>query len=70
MNYTDVKEQLMHAGFTNIKVEAKGDLIIGIFHHNGDTDKISIDGVTSFSVDDWFNKDAKIVIRYHSYPKR
>ena len=65
----DVKTLLEKDGFTNIELRAEGDLITGMLHQEGDVDTVSIDGKTSFSSGTAFNKDAKVVIAYHSFPE-
>lgn len=67
-NYKDVVTRLESEGFTNIKTEGLGDLITGFFHKDGDVKTVSVDGSTSYSSNQKFRPDAKIVIRYHSYP--
>ncbi len=69
LTYQEVVDKLEGLGFTNIKTEALGDLKKGWIHHEGDVDEISINGVKKFSATDIFNKNAEIVVTYHSYPQ-
>ena len=68
-NYADIVTQFEKAGFTNITTEGLEDLITGFLHEENDVKEISIDGDTSYKKDEWFDPDARVVIRYHSYPE-
>ncbi len=65
MNYEAAKQELEDAGFTNITLEPKYDVVLGIFSSVGDVESISIDGKASFSSDSKFDADVPIVITYH-----
>ena len=67
-NVDDIALRFEKAGFTNVAREPMGDLIIGLLHGEGDVEEISIDGNIEFEEGDAHNPDAKVVIRYHSYP--
>ena len=67
-NYQDVVTMFENAGFTNIQTEGKGDLKTGLLHDEGDVDEVSINGDVKYNQDAWYPLDAKIVVRYHSYP--
>lgn len=67
-NYKDVETLLKKSGFTNITVEALGDMKVGILVKEGEVDAVSISGTTSFRKTDRAEADEAIVIRYHSYP--
>lgn len=69
-NYEDVEKKFKKAGFTNIETKGLGDMVVGIFSDEGDVDKVSIDGETEYSSSEYFEKDAEVVIRYHSYPSK
>lgn len=69
-NYEDVVTQLQKAGFTNIKTEALDDLITGLLTKDGEVKQVEIDGKTTFSANTSFAKDSKIVITYHTFPKK
>ncbi len=62
-----VEDILTQAGFINIKKEPLGDLVIGLFHSEGEIKEVTIGGDLKYSKGDRFYPDVKIVIRYHSY---
>lgn len=68
--YDDVKTLLEKDGFTNVELRPMGDLITGVLHKEGEVESVSIDGNTSFTSGTYFDKNAKIVIAYHSYPEK
>ena len=68
-SYEDVVKILEGAGFSNIKLVADPDLINGFLHDDGDVEKVSVGGHTSFSKKDSFDPDVEIVITYHTYPE-
>jgi hypothetical protein len=67
-DFQEVIDDLQNAGFTNIETEALDDLNIGWLTKDGEVDKVSINGDTSFSTSSKFPNDAKIVITYHTFP--
>jgi hypothetical protein len=69
-DYQDVMTELQAAGFTNVETEALDDLIIGWLTKDGEVEKVSVNGNTNFSADRKFPEDAKIVITYHTFPKK
>ncbi|MEH7248167.1 DUF4839 domain-containing protein [Neobacillus niacini] len=69
-NYKTVISELKETGFTNIKTKVLDDLITGFLTKDGEIEQVEINGDTEFSVDDSFQKDSKIVITYHTFPKR
>ena len=64
-NYQDVISDLHKLGFTNIKTEIVYDIYFGVLTSEGDTDKVTIDGISDFEKGDTFPKDAKIVVTFH-----
>lgn len=66
--YTDVMQQLSGAGFTNISTEKIPDLIVGFLHDEGDVVEVSINGSTQFTKGEYVDRNAMIIIRYHTYP--
>ena len=68
-NYQNVEEELRSAGFTNIKTEALGDLIIGFFSKEYSVSKVTVAGKTDYEIDTKFLPDVEIRIYYHSYPE-
>lgn len=69
-SYEDVETQFKNAGFANVKAKGEGDLIAGLLHREGDVDKVSVGGSTTFSKGDWVDANEQVVIRYHSYPAK
>ena len=67
-NYKEAEELLKEIGFSNIVSTALGDLKKGWLQKEGNIKSISIGGSTKFAVGDIFNKDAEILIEYHSFP--
>ncbi len=66
-NYRVVFEKLRGAGFVNITLNKKDDLILGLFIKDGSVDSIIVDGKDCFQTSDLFRPDAKIEIAYHAY---
>ena len=63
-NYVSVQKQLEAAGFTNVEVVDLNDA--GLFKNKKDTvENVSVNGDSSFSSSDYFDKDATVVITYH-----
>lgn len=67
-DYQDVMTLFQIAGFTNIELKVLDDLVTGWLTKDGEVEKVSINGVTSFNVISKYPSDAKIVITYHSFP--
>ncbi len=68
-DYQDAINAFKDAGFTNIKTEIIDDLITGWLTKDGEIEKISIDGDSSFSEGDRFKDNAEVIITYHTFPK-
>lgn len=68
-NYETVISELEKIGFTNIETKILDDLITGWLTKDGEIEQVEINGVTEFSSNDDFQKDSKIVITYHTFPK-
>ena len=66
-NIKDVKDILSSAGFKNIKLIEDKDLILGVFSKHGEVEKVTINGNSEFSANEWFPVDAKVKITYHTY---
>lgn len=66
MQYEDLKKQLEDAGFVNIKVEPKKDLIKGWLKKEGKVKTITINGDSSFDAYKSYRPDAEIIIIYHA----
>lgn len=69
MNYQDAIHILEGAGFTNVKAEALGDMIVGLLHKEGEIKTIKVAGSDVFSKDSKYLPDTEIIVKYHSYPK-
>lgn len=67
--YQTVISQLEETGFTNIKTKVLDDLITGWLTKDGEIEQVEINGDTEFSANDSFQKDSKIIITYHTFPK-
>ena len=69
MNHEIIETELRSAGFSDIESEGLGDKGGWFdFTRDGDIDYISINGQSDFKENTWFNKDSKIIIKYHSFP--
>ena len=66
--HEDVKKQFEDKGFVNIVSEPIEDLIFGFMTKDGEIEEIIVDGKTEFKSYDVVAFDAKIVIRYHTFP--
>lgn len=69
-NYQDVATRLKTAGFASIETTSIDDLVVGWLKKDGDVDRVSVDGTTDFEANSRFPKGAKIVITYHTFPKK
>lgn len=67
INYKNAVDELTKMGFKKIKTLPQNDLIIGLFSNEFDVASISINGRTEFFRGDIFNKNADIIVRYHTY---
>ncbi|MDR3295730.1 MAG: hypothetical protein LBT26_07900 [Clostridiales Family XIII bacterium] len=68
-NYQVVTAELQDAGFTNIKRQYLEDLITAELEKDGEVEQVSVNGIAEFSAGSKFDKDAEIVIIYHTFPK-
>lgn len=66
-NFKDINTILTSDGFTNIEFEKIEDLITGWLTKDGEVERVSINGETTFSAKTKFAKDAKVVIAYHTF---
>ena len=69
-NYNDVVTLLQTAGFEDVEVEKKEDLILGILSKDGEVAEVSIAGDTVFSSDSKYLKNSKVIVRYHTFPSK
>lgn len=65
-NYNDVAALFCSAGFSNVQTVAKGDLNFLTAKKNGQVESVSINGKTGFKEGGIFQKDARVIITYHS----
>jgi len=66
-NYQDVVLILQENGFINIKTEAKKDLVLGWLANDGEVEHVEINGDYDFSSGSKFQKDAEIIVIYHTF---
>lgn len=69
MNFAELEAMLKNAGFVNIRIEKKYDLITGWITKDGTVDEISINGNTVFSENVAYRPDAEIIIVYHTFKR-
>ena len=69
LSETEILYILKEMGFTNIRSVGLGDLKKGWLYKEGNVKTVSIGDITKFSVGDVFEKDAEVVISYHSFPE-
>ena len=69
-SYEDIVLQFEKAGFTNVTSEGLGDLITGWINKENSVKEVSVDGKTNYSTGTGYPPDAKVVVRYHSFPER
>lgn len=67
--YKVVVEDLEAAGFTNVETKAIEDLITGWMTKDGEVEDVKINGSKDFESGDRFAKDAKVVVRFHTFPE-
>ena len=65
-NYRDVVASFRDAGFTNITTQAIKDLTFGILTKDGSVEDVYINGRFEFSIGEKFQKNAKIIVKYHT----
>lgn len=71
-NYKDGVEALEAMGFANVRSEALNDIANDWYnpkswvYKDGDISAVSIDGTTKFSEGDIFDKNATVIVSYHS----
>ncbi len=66
-NYQDVVLILQENGFINIKTDTKKDIVFGLFAKDGEVEHVEINGDDDFSSGSKFQKDAEIIITYHTF---
>lgn len=68
-NYENVVDEFKSAGFANIELVIKYDIITGWLTDDGEVESVVINGEKKFSAEAQFRPDAKIVITYHTLKK-
>ncbi|MDZ4179905.1 MAG: hypothetical protein U1E29_11860 [Coriobacteriia bacterium] len=68
-HYQDVMTRLEAAGFTSIETSTIDDLVLGWLTKDGEVEVVSVDGATDFAAGSRFPRNARIVIRYHTFPE-
>ena len=68
-NYMDVLSAFEDAGFGNVRIEAKYDIITGWLTEDGEIDSITIGGEKKFTEESQFRPDVEVVITYHTLRK-
>ena len=68
VSYEEALEQFNKAGFRNVETEKIEDLITGWLKKDGEIEKITVDGKSDFRKGAWVQKDAHVIIKYHTYP--
>ena len=69
-SYQDVVAEFEAAGFTNIVLVPDGDLNVAtqVFTHDGTIESVTVGESTGFTREATFASDAKVVIKYHTFP--
>lgn len=65
-NFSDLHNVFINNGFTNVIPEKIEDVKIGLLKKDGEIEKVTVNGKTSFSKGEWVDKDTEIVITYHT----
>ncbi len=65
-NFKEVIRNLKSAGFTNIKKDVIADVVFGLITSDGEVEKVTINGKSSFSSSDWFSPDDQVVVTFHA----
>ena len=66
LQYETAKDKLYSAGFRNIKLKPEGDLLFNAAAGVDTVSGVSINGDPNFQRRDVFNKDAEVIINYHT----
>lgn len=66
MSVQEVVSKFEEMGFVNVESEARRDVLLGLLSKENDVIEVSIGDTTSFSVEDEFKIDSKIVVVYHA----
>ncbi|MBE6988354.1 MAG: hypothetical protein E7432_06240 [Ruminococcaceae bacterium] len=64
--YYIVREDFISAGFGNVVLTPKEDIVLGWFAKDGEVDSIAIDGNRKYTEKDLYRPDVEVVITYHT----
>ena len=64
--FSDLHNVFINSGFTNVIPKKIEDVKIGLLKKDGEIEKVTVNGKTSFSKGEWVDKDTEIVITYHT----
>ena len=67
--HDSVVQQLTDAGFINIRIEIKYDLITGWITEEGEVESVTINGAEKYSQGDRYRPDVEVVVTYHAFKK-
>ena len=62
----DLHTAFLRNGFTNVRLEKIQDIKIGVLKKDGELEKVTVNGQTSFNKDKLMPSDTEIVISYHT----
>jgi hypothetical protein len=65
-NYLEVIERFESAGFTNIQLVVKYDIILEWLIYDGDVESVTINGENMYDETSEYRPDSEIVITYHT----
>lgn len=65
-SYDELMTLFSKNGFSNVKTKKIEDIKLGILKKDGEVERVTIDGASSFSKGEWVSQDAEIVITYHT----
>lgn len=68
-NYEDVVAEFESAGFANIQLVVKYDIITGWLTDDGEVESVTVNGEKRFTEEKLFRPDAEIIITYHTLKK-
>ena len=62
----NILDAFQKSGFTNVHFEKIEDVVVGLLTKDGELEKVTVNGKTSFSEGEWVSKDAEVLIYYHA----
>ena len=69
-SYLTVEKQFKNAGFANVKLEPKYDIVTGWITDDGEVESVTINGSETFSAGDLYRANSEILITYHTWKKK